>query len=65
MLKLAAASGTEGSKAHFGPRRTTTRFSTFLLRAGSAIQEVAVHGFAVNILPDRKQRPASSFMFGG
>lgn len=38
---------------------------TFLLGAGSAIQDVAVDGLAVDILPDREQGPASSFMFGG
>ena len=38
---------------------------TFLLGAGSAIQDVAVDGLAVDILPEREQGPASSFMFGG
>lgn len=38
---------------------------TFLLGAGSATQDVAVDGLAVDILPEREQGPASSFMFGG
>jgi len=38
---------------------------TFLIGAGSAIQDVAVDGLAVDILPDREQGTASSFMFGG
>lgn len=38
---------------------------TFLLGAGAATQDVAVDGLAVDILPDREQGPASSFMFGG
>lgn len=38
---------------------------TFLLGAGAATQDVAVDGLAVDILPDREQGTASSFMFGG
>lgn len=38
---------------------------TFLLGAGAATQDVAVDGLAVDLLPDREQGPASSFMFGG
>ncbi len=38
---------------------------TFLLGAGSAIQDVAVDGLAFDILTEREQGPASSFMFGG
>jgi len=38
---------------------------TFLLGAGSAIQDVAVDGLAVDILPEQEQGTASSFMFGG
>jgi PAT family beta-lactamase induction signal transducer AmpG len=38
---------------------------TFLLGAAAATQDVAVDGLAVDILPDREQGPASSFMFGG
>ncbi|HYD24386.1 MAG TPA: MFS transporter [Croceibacterium sp.] len=38
---------------------------SFLIGAGSAIQDVAVDGLAVDILPDREQGTASSFMFGG
>ncbi|OYW46921.1 MAG: hypothetical protein B7Z08_00525 [Sphingomonadales bacterium 32-68-7] len=38
---------------------------TFLIGAGSAIQDVAVDGLAVDILPEREQGTASSFMFGG
>lgn len=37
----------------------------FLIGAGAAIQDVAVDGLAVDIVPDREQGPASSFMFGG
>jgi len=36
-----------------------------LVGAGAAIQDVAVDGLAVDILPDREQGTASSFMFGG
>jgi PAT family beta-lactamase induction signal transducer AmpG len=32
---------------------------------GSAVQDVAVDGLAVDILPDEEQGPASSYMFGG
>jgi PAT family beta-lactamase induction signal transducer AmpG len=38
---------------------------TFLLGAGAATQDVAVDGLAVDILPERDQGVASSFMFGG
>lgn len=38
---------------------------TFLLGAGAATQDVAVDGLAVDILNEREQGPASSFMFGG
>ena len=38
---------------------------SFLIGAGAAIQDVAVDGLAVDILPDREQGTASSFMFGG
>jgi PAT family beta-lactamase induction signal transducer AmpG len=38
---------------------------TFLLGAGAATQDVAVDGLAVDILTEREQGPASSFMFGG
>jgi PAT family beta-lactamase induction signal transducer AmpG len=37
----------------------------FLIGAGSAIQDVAVDGLAVDILPETEQGTASSFMFGG
>ena len=37
----------------------------FLIGAGSAIQDVAVDGLAVDILPEADQGTASSFMFGG
>lgn len=37
----------------------------FLIGAGSAIQDVAVDGLAVDILPEEDQGTASSFMFGG
>jgi len=37
----------------------------FMLGAGAAIQDVAVDGLAVDILPEREQGTASSFMFGG
>jgi len=37
----------------------------FLIGAGSAIQDVAVDGLAVDILPESDQGVASSFMFGG
>ncbi|ALE15325.1 AmpG permease [Altererythrobacter epoxidivorans] len=37
----------------------------FLIGAGSAIQDVAVDGLAVDILPEEEQGTASSFMFGG
>jgi PAT family beta-lactamase induction signal transducer AmpG len=38
---------------------------SFLIGAGAAIQDVAVDGLAVDILPEREQGTASSFMFGG
>lgn len=38
---------------------------TFLIGAGSAIQDVAVDGLAVDIVPAREQGTACSFMFGG
>lgn len=38
---------------------------TFLICAGSAVQDVAVDGLAVDILPEAEQGTASSFMFGG
>jgi MFS transporter, PAT family, beta-lactamase induction signal transducer AmpG len=37
----------------------------FLITAGSAVQDVAVDGLAVDLLPDAEQGTASSFMFGG
>lgn len=37
----------------------------FLIGAGAAIQDVAVDGLAVDIIPEIEQGPASSFMFGG
>jgi PAT family beta-lactamase induction signal transducer AmpG len=37
----------------------------FLIGAGSAIQDVAVDGLAVDILPELDQGTASAFMFGG
>jgi PAT family beta-lactamase induction signal transducer AmpG len=40
-------------------------YVVFLVGAGSAIQDVAVDGLAVDILPEREQGTASSFMFGG
>ena len=40
-------------------------YVVFLIGAGSAIQDVAVDGLAVDILLEREQGPASSFMFGG
>jgi PAT family beta-lactamase induction signal transducer AmpG len=36
-----------------------------LIGTGSAIQDVAVDGLAVDILPEEEQGPASAFMFGG
>lgn len=40
-------------------------YIVFLIGAGSAIQDVAVDGLAVDILPEAEQGTASSFMFGG
>jgi PAT family beta-lactamase induction signal transducer AmpG len=40
-------------------------YIVFLIGAGSAIQDVAVDGLAVDILPEREQGTASAFMFGG
>lgn len=40
-------------------------YVVFLIGAGSAIQDVAVDGLAVDILPESDQGVASSFMFGG
>jgi len=40
-------------------------YIVFLIGAGSAIQDVAVDGTAVDILPDEEQGTASAFMFGG
>lgn len=40
-------------------------YVVFLVGAGSAIQDVAVDGLAVDILPEAEQGTASSFMFGG
>lgn len=37
----------------------------FLICAGSAVQDVAVDGLAVDILPEAEQGTASAFMFGG
>ncbi len=40
-------------------------YIVFLIGTGSAIQDVAVDGLAVDILPEREQGTASAFMFGG
>jgi len=40
-------------------------YVVLLIGAGSAIQDVAVDGLAVDILPEQDQGTASSFMFGG
>lgn len=40
-------------------------YIVLLIGAGSAIQDVAVDGTAVDILPDGEQGTASAFMFGG
>jgi PAT family beta-lactamase induction signal transducer AmpG len=40
-------------------------YIVFLIGAGSAIQDVAVDGMAVDILPPPDQGTASAFMFGG
>ena len=40
-------------------------YIVFMIGAGSAIQDVAVDGTAVDILPDEEQGTASAFMFGG
>ena len=40
-------------------------YIVFLIGAGSAIQDVAVDGLAVDILPESEQGTASAFMFGG
>lgn len=37
----------------------------FLIFSGSAMQDVAVDGLAVDILPEEEQGTASAFMFGG
>jgi PAT family beta-lactamase induction signal transducer AmpG len=37
----------------------------FVIFCASAMQDVAVDGLAVDILPDAEQGPASAFMFGG
>ena len=37
----------------------------FIIFCGSAMQDVAIDGMAVDILPDDEQGPASAFMFGG
>jgi MFS transporter, PAT family, beta-lactamase induction signal transducer AmpG len=38
---------------------------TFLVMSGGAMQDVAVDGLAVDLLPEAEQGTASSFMFGG
>ena len=43
----------------------TILYIVFLIGAGSAIQDVAVDGLAVDTLPDEEQGTASAFMFGG
>lgn len=40
-------------------------YVVLLIGAGSAIQDVAVDGLAVDILPEHEQGTASAFMFGG
>jgi PAT family beta-lactamase induction signal transducer AmpG len=40
-------------------------YIVFLIGTGSAIQDVAVDGLAVDILTDEEQGTASAFMFGG
>ena len=40
-------------------------YVVFLIGAGAAVQDVSVDGLAVDIVPEREQGPASSFMFGG
>jgi len=40
-------------------------YVVFLIGAGSAIQDVAVDGLAVDLLPEADQGVASAFMFGG
>lgn len=40
-------------------------YVVLLIGAGSAIQDVAVDGLAVDILPEQEQGTASAFMFGG
>jgi len=40
-------------------------YIVFLIGTGSAIQDVAVDGLAVDILAEREQGTASAFMFGG
>jgi PAT family beta-lactamase induction signal transducer AmpG len=40
-------------------------YIVFMIGAGSAIQDVAVDGLAVDILPEADQGTASAFMFGG
>ncbi|NVE95023.1 MFS transporter [Altererythrobacter lutimaris] len=43
----------------------TILVATFLIMGGAASQDVAVDGLAVDILPEKDQGTASSFMFGG
>lgn len=43
----------------------TVLYVILLIGTGSAIQDVAVDGMAVDILPDEEQGTASAFMFGG
>ncbi|WP_305097933.1 MFS transporter [Croceibacterium aestuarii] len=43
----------------------TILYIVFLIGAGSAIQDVAVDGLAVDTLPEIEQGTASAFMFGG
>ncbi len=43
----------------------TILYIVFLIGAGSAIQDVAVDGLAVDTLPEEEQGTASAFMFGG
>lgn len=43
----------------------TILYIVFLIGAGSAIQDVAVDGLAVDILPRKEQGTASAFMYGG
>lgn len=43
----------------------TILFVTFLVMSGAAMQDVAVDGLAVDLLPEHEQGTASAFMFGG